>query len=166
MNKRPKYVVDTCSFTTLRRVYPPDVIPGAWDAMSEMAALGIIISSHEVYLELEAQDDGVFEWAQDHKDIFLPLEAPIQLKAAEILNEYPNILDLKQSKSSADPFLIATAIVNSCSVVTEEQPTGIGSKKIKIPNVCRALGINCINLLDLMRAEGVRLDFSRSIKTQ
>ena len=161
MEKTPKYTVDTCSFTTLKRVYPQDVVPGAWDAISEMADSGIIISSHEIYLELEVQDDGVFEWARNHQNIFLPLDDDIQIKAREILRDYPNLLDLRQLKSSADPFLIATAIVNSCSVVTEEQPTGLGSKLVKIPNVCRSLKVTCISLLDLMRAEGVRLGVSR-----
>lgn len=161
MERTPKYVVDTCSFTTLKRVYPPDVVPGAWDAISEMADSGIIISSREIYLEIEAQDDGIYEWARNHQDIFVPLEDSIQVKATEILRDYPNILDLRQLKSSADPFLIATAMVKSCAVVTEEQPTGPGSKIIKIPNVCRSLNVTCISLLDLLRAEGVRLNFSR-----
>lgn len=161
MEKTPKYAVDTCSFTILKRVYPLDVAPGAWDAISEMADSGIIISSQEIYLELEAQDDGVFEWARNHQHVFLPLEDAIQTKAIEILRDFPNILDLRQLKSSADPFLIATAIVKSCSVVTEEQPTGPGSKIVKIPNVCRSLNIKCMSLLELMRAEGIRLEIRK-----
>jgi hypothetical protein len=162
MDNGSKYTIDTCSFTALNRVYPFDVVPGAWDALGEMADSGIINSSYEILLELEVQDDGVFEWARNHKQIFLPLESDIQNKATEILRNYPNILDIKQSKSSADPFLIATAIVTSCKVVTEEKPTGLGSKKIKIPDVCRQINLECISLLDMMRAEGVKLYFNRS----
>jgi hypothetical protein len=162
MEKTPKYAVDTCSFTTLKRVYPPDVAPGAWDAITDMADSGIIISSQEIYLELEAQDDGVFDWARNHQYVFLPLEDVIQTKATEILKDFPNILDLRQSKSSADPFLIATAIVKSCFVITEEQPTGPGSKILKIPNVCRSLNVKCMSLLEMMRAEGVRLEIRKT----
>jgi hypothetical protein len=161
MEKTPKYAVDTCSFTMLKRVYPPDVVPGAWEAISEMADTGIIISSQEIFLELQAQDDGIYEWACNHKDIFIPLEEQIQRKAMEILRTYPKIIDIKQSKSSADPFLIATALVKSCSVVTEEKPTGPGSKTVKIPNVCRSLQVDCVCLLDVLRFEGVRLEMKR-----
>ncbi len=153
----PKYVVDTCSFTTLNRIYPYDVMPGAWDAVSDLAENGILISSNEVFLELEAQDDGIFKWAQNHISIFLPLDENIQITATEILKDYPNILDLRQSKSSADPFVIATAKVKSCCVVTEEQPNGPGSRYLKIPNVCRLMDIDCINMLEMLRIEGVRL---------
>lgn len=156
-----KYVIDTCSLLALNRVYPLDVVPGAWDAINELAESGIVISSNEIYLELENQDDNVFIWAKNHKQIFLPLQRDIQEKATEILRSFPTLIDVFQSKSSADPFLIATAIVHSCSVVTEEKPTGPDSKKVKIPNVCRSLNVPCINFLEMMRLERIRLHLSR-----
>ena len=69
METQPKYVIDTCSFTTLRRVYPLDVFPGAWEAITQMAELGLIISSNEVYIELQEQEDIVTEWAKNHRNI-------------------------------------------------------------------------------------------------
>ena len=75
----PKYTIDTCSFTAMRRVYPEDV------------------------------------------------------------------------------FVIAAAIVHGCSVVTEEKPSG-GPGKVKIPDVCKALKIECLNMLGMLRREGMRLE--------
>jgi hypothetical protein len=161
MNSIPKYVVDTCSFTALRRIYPPDVFPGAWQAVSEMAECGRIISSAEVLIELEDQEDIVTDWARNYRQIFIPLLTEIQQKAVEILGKFPNLLDLNNQKSNADPFVIATAIINGCVIVTEEEPTGGGAKLIKIPNVCKAVGIQCIHLLDMLRAEQVRLDIQK-----
>lgn len=158
METLPKYVIDTCSFTALRRIYPYDVFPGAWEAVSKMAENGIIISSTEVLIELQAQEDLIADWAKGHKHIFIPLTVDIQKKASEILQKYPNLLDLNNLKSNADPFIIATALLHNCSVVTEEGPTGNGAKIIRIPNVCSSMGVNYLKLLDLLRAEQVRLN--------
>jgi hypothetical protein len=157
----PKYVVDTCSFTELRRKYPDDIFRGAWDSVSVMADCGLLISSDEVKRELDDQEDIVTDWAQNHPQVFIPLYPEIQLKAAEILELYPNLLDLKNQKSSADAFVIATAIYYNCAVVTEEQSTGHGSKLLKIPNVCKLINVPCVNLLDVFRQEGVKLDISK-----
>jgi hypothetical protein len=158
----PKYVIDTCSLTELRRRYPDDVFPGAWEAITVMADSGILISSTEVGLELEAQDDLVTDWARKHSFIFVPLFPSIQLKAQEILSDFTNLIDDKNLKSSADPFLIATAIIKGCTVVTEETPSGKDAKIVKIPNVCATIGISCINLIELLRIERVKLEIKRN----
>jgi len=149
---KPKYAIDTCSLTELRRTYPKDVFPGVWDKVGELAETGTLISIENVYEELKVQDDEVLEWADEHSEIFKPLDEQIQIETREILEEHPNLIDLKRRKSGADPFLIATAMVFSCSVVTEEKPSG-GPNRSKIPDVCRANGIGCIRLLEMLRAE-------------
>ena len=52
--------------------------------------------------------------------------------------------------------MIAGAAVYSCAVVTEEKPSG-GPPKVKIPDVCKLLGVRCITMLDMLREEGLRL---------
>lgn len=152
-----KYIVDTCSFTALRRVYPEDVFPGVWKLMDALASNGIVKSVDDVFEELKAQDDGVYKWAQRNKGIFLPLSPDIQAKATTILSVYgENFIDLKRRKSGADPFIVAAAIISNCAVVTEEKPSG-GPPKVKIPDVCRTHNTRCITVLDVLRAEGLRL---------
>jgi hypothetical protein len=36
----PKYIVDTCSFTTLRRVYPREMFSPVWTLLSDLAREG------------------------------------------------------------------------------------------------------------------------------
>lgn len=153
----PRYAIDTCSLTTLRRVYPKDVFPGVWAKISELADNGVLISVEDVYEELKVFDDDVLEWAKEHSNVFVPLDEEIQLTATDILETHTNLLDIKKRKSSADPFLVALAINHSCVVVTEERPSG-GPDKSKIPDVCRDYGVSCITLLDMLRSEGLRLD--------
>ena len=53
-------------------------------------------------------------------------------------------------KFAADPFMIATAEVHSCTVVTDE--TGSTSPK-KIPGVCDAMQVPWCSLVELFDAE-------------
>ena len=54
--------------------------------------------------------------------------------------------------TAADFFIIATAKVKGFVVVTEEGPTG-KLQRPNIPDVCRDHGVDCINLIKLIRAE-------------
>ena len=92
---------------------------------------------------------------------FIPLKQEIQIKASEILSQFPNLLDLNNMKSNAGAFVIATAILRNCTVVTEEDPTGNGAKLVKIPNVCSTLSVKYLKLLDLLRTEQIRLDIQK-----
>jgi hypothetical protein len=57
----------------------------------------------------------------------------------------------------ADPWIIASAIVLKATVVSQETATGAGSKKIKIPNVCDAFGVPCIDMLTMLTNMGAQL---------
>lgn len=151
-----KYIIDTCSFTALQRVYPVDVFPGAWLLMEKLVNESIVGSIEDVYEELKAQDDDLAKWAKVHKAMFLPLDEAIQIHALKVLSTHGNLVDLKKRKSGADPFVVAAALATSSSVVTEERPSG-GPPKVKIPDVCKAYHIRCITLLTLLRAEGLSL---------
>ncbi|MDA3823219.1 MAG: DUF4411 family protein [Bacteroidales bacterium] len=150
-----KYIIDTCSLTAMRRVYPRDVFPSAWDKLDELAESKTIASTEDVLEEIKSQDDEILEWANEYEEIFHPLSEEIQLSAIKILETHENLIDLKKKKSGADPFVIATAMVHSCAVVTEEKPSG-GPSKSKIPDVCLDYGVKCMKILDMLRIEGLR----------
>lgn len=151
-----KYAVDTCSFTHLRRNYPPDVLPGVWEKVEQLILDQLICSVDEVYFEIMSQDDTLSDWAKRRQHIFLPIDEDVQRNAIDILQTHSNLLDLKKNKSDADPFLIALARVHNCAVVTKEKPSG-GPERSKIPDVCKSYAIECITLLEMLRREGLRL---------
>ena len=151
-----KYVIDTSSLTEMRRVYPTDIFPSAWKKLTDMAEAGILISAEDVYEELSAFDDEVLKWAKSQSQIFYPLDHDVQEQAAKILASHPSLIDLKKNKSSADPFIIATAIHNGCTLVTEEKLSN-SPVKVKIPDVCKDYDIDCINLVEMFRRESLRL---------
>ena len=151
-----RYAIDTCSLAAMKRTYPVDVFPGAWVKLNKLAESKILISTDQVLAELQLQDDEVLGWAKSFKDIFLPFDEEMQNEVHQILKAYPNFVDLKRRVSGADPFVVATAMINSCAVVTEEKPSG-GPHRLKIPDICRAYNVECINVLGMLRQEGLKL---------
>lgn len=95
-------------------------------------------------------------WGNGHKNLFVPLAPDVQLEAAAIEAKYPALLDVKSPYQSADAYVIAFAKLQSGVVISQE--TSVHEKRNPakshyIPDVCRDLGVPCINLLGLMRKE-------------
>ena len=104
--------------------------------------------------ELERKDDDVFASAKAREDrLFVPINDDIQPVVAKILENYEKLVDTRNNRSAADPFVIALAQLNRCSVVTGERATN-SQDRPNIPDVCSALGIRCASLLQMIRAEG------------
>jgi len=150
----PVYVVDTCSFTELRRTYPRPHFDAVWKLIERVADEGRLVSVEDVFLELDAQDDEVAEWARARRGLFLPLTEELQAKAREILSTHPTLVDVKKRKSGADPFLVALGVLRHACVVTQERRSG-GPPAVKIPDVCAAYGVRCVPLLQLLQDEGL-----------
>jgi hypothetical protein len=55
----------------------------------------------------------------------------------------------------ADGWLVAYAKTQGLTVVTEEKPNAVIQRKVPIPNVCTAIGVNWIDTFDMLRALGV-----------
>ena len=151
----PKYVIDTCSLIEMRRTYPQDVFPSAWKLLTNLTRTGVLVSVEDVFEELSQFDDEIFQWAKEQRHTFLPLSMNIQARVQEILSVHPGLLDLKKNKSSADPFVIATAMEHSCAVVTEEKRSNSPTPR-KIPDVCDYHSVECIPILEMFRREGLR----------
>jgi len=130
------------------------VFPTLWEKIDALIDDGRLISSEEVLQELERKEgDTLHEWATERKECFLPLGNDIQACAAGIMANYPRLVDERTGKSFADPWVIATAHVNGCVVVTGERPTDSPDKRPKMPDVCQGMKINWMNFVDLIRQE-------------
>lgn len=145
------YCVDTSGWLDgWQRHYPPDVFPSLWTKLDELIAAGEIISSEEVYLELQRKADELHDWIQARKRMLVPLDEPIQMRAAALLGEFPRLVDTLRNRSKADPFVIATAMERGTVVVTGEPLTGKMDKP-RIPDVCKVKGVRCITFLEMIR---------------
>jgi hypothetical protein len=145
------YCVDTSGWLDgWQRHYPPDVFPSLWTKLDELVRAGEIISSEEVYIELQKKSDELHNWVQARKEMLVPLDETIQTYAIALLTEFPRLVDTLRNRSKADPFVIATAIARSAVVVTGEPVTGKMDKP-RIPDVCHVRGIRCIDFLQMIR---------------
>ena len=74
------------------------------------------------------------------------------LEARTLLAEHPMLTKVGTGRSAADPFVIAGAALESCSLVTQEK--GGTPSKPRIPLVCAGRGIYCMTRLEVIRSEG------------
>jgi hypothetical protein len=86
----------------------------------------------------------------------VPLAPEVQLEGAAIEAKYPDLIDMKSPYQSADAYVIAWAKLQNGVVISQETSVNEKrnpAKRYYIPDVCRDLGIPCINMLGLMRRE-------------
>lgn len=149
-----RYSIDTSAILDgWIRYYPPDTFPGLWERIDELIAARQLIATEEVLHELAKKDDDVYAWAKEREEMFIPIDDQIQPAVADILEQFEKLLDTRKNRSAADPFVIALARIEDCTVVTGEKLTE-SLDRPNIPDVCRALGILDFNLLQMMRNEG------------
>ena len=151
-----RYSVDSSAIIEAwQRVYPKDIFAGFWERMGQAASEGEIGIAEEVHTELQKKDDEVLGWVDEHPEMVIPIDNLTQTAVRQILADHPRLIDNRRNRtrSGGDPWVIAVAIVHGLTVVTYEHPSGTLAKP-KIPDVCEAMGIPCIDVVGLIRAEG------------
>lgn len=148
-----KYSIDTSALIEgWYRRFPPDIVPGFWDNLDELIQNGNLKATEEVLVELEKKHDVIHNWVKERENLFILIDEEIQFVVREILSNHKTLIDSRRNRSSADPFVIALAKINSSIVITEELPTQSDNRP-HIPDVCDALNIEYINLIDLSTIE-------------
>lgn len=147
-----KYVFDSNIFINLQRRHPIDIFPSSWRKISELMSNRTVISSREVYDEIMIGGDELEKWVKERKEYFLSSDVSIQQEVRVILSTHRGLVEGGSKKNSADPFVIALAKQRQCKVVTEEVPSR-SLKSPKIPDVCDAYQIECIDFVEFAREE-------------
>jgi len=152
------YSFDTSVFMDWQaRYYPPDIFVSLGTKIEELIAMGQCSAVELVKEEIDAVGTPELRaWARKHQALFVSLDSPMQIEAAAIESRYPDLMDPKSPHQSADAYVIALAKVKG-GVVVSQETSATEKRSAKrthyIPDVCRDLGIPCINLLGLMRRE-------------
>jgi len=154
------YIIDTCSIIDLFRLYPPDVFPKLWENLDRLIKKERLISHKFVLEELSKKSDHAYKWAKERRTMFKSITQE-QIKIMKnIVAKFPEIVD-PDKDIDADPWLIALALekekqqkliqkIEVKVIITEER---FKPNKVNIPFVCEKLGIECTNLIGLMRKE-------------
>lgn len=148
------YCVDTSSLIAAwQERYPIENFPNFWGRIDGLVQEQRLISPVEVFLETKKRSDELHAWLKARKaKVFLELDDAVQTEAANVLARFPRLVGERKLNTSADPFVIALAVVRGVPVVTEEKRTG-NDRKPHIPDVCAALGVECKTLLEMIRLE-------------
>lgn len=151
------YVFDTSSIRSLQHFYP-SVFKTIWDGLDGLVQQQNLISTREVWNELERQNVSadVLAWAKQNKQIFTTPNATELQFVAQILQikHFQSLIGEQQRLKGtpvADPFVIACAKITGGTVVTEEQ---LKANAAKIPNVCAHFNVPCIDLERFMQQQG------------
>lgn len=129
--------------------YPVDRIPRYWEWLVEQAAAGVIKMPRRIFDEITPPQGSLADWLKraDVKEALI-LKEPTTHVGFVLENGYARDLDdIEIEKIGKDPFLIAAArAAPDRVVVTKElsRPSAIRGNR-KIPDVCKALGIQAIN---------------------
>jgi Domain of unknown function (DUF4411) len=138
------------------RHYPPDIFPTIWERMDQAVSAGIIYVVDEVVTELKRKDDGIHNWIESREAMIVTIDEDIQRYLAKIMGDYPRLVDTRKNRSGCDPWVIALAQARNHTVVTAEKATG-NLVKPKIPDVCAALGVPCVDVVKFFRLQGWRV---------
>lgn len=159
------YVFDTSSLRSLQHFYPR-VFKTIWNGLDELVVQRSLISTREVFNELERQavSEAVLQWTKDNKSLF-STPTPHELQFVSEIFKIPHFQGLIGAQQRlkgmpvADPFVIACAKINAGTVVTEEGWQRPGKRlelkpnAAKIPNVCNHFSIPCIDLEEFMHLQ-------------
>jgi len=155
------YCVDTSAWTGMKRGYPFKSFPSLWNKLETLVTSVRLISPHEVYGELEKQEDELFKWVRQRKQLLKKLDEEQLAIVPEILINFPKLINSQSETPVADPFVVALARLETrnqkmlggeCIVVSQEKPGNI--YKPKIPDVCSFYGIKHFSIVDLIVHEG------------
>ncbi len=131
--------------------YCIDTSSAFWRKVEDLISAKRLVSLIEVLNETQKRSDELHAWLA-RGEMFRELEDEIQIEAANVLATFPRLVGQRKLRTSADPFVIALARVEGLKIVTDEKPT-FSLDRPNIPDVCAAMGVSCIGLLELIRAE-------------
>jgi hypothetical protein len=142
--------------------YPIDRIPQFWTWLLAMADAGQVKMPFEIHAEIAISKGDLKDWLTDPyvaKSLLLDAQIdPSDLNRAVSIGYAADLDDSELEKIGQDPFLIGYALPLGAGVTVVTKEVSAPSKQRanrKVPDVCRALGVRCINDFDFYR----ELDF-------
>lgn len=158
------YLLDTNIFITAKNELPMDVYPSFWQTLSKLAAKGEFRSIKKVEDEIRKGKDELVDWIDNNlpQDFFIPengntITALSTVSQWTTLNQVYTPAAKNEFVSVADSWIVAEALSQAVTVVTHETSDPLCRKRVKIPDVCNAVGVKFCNLNDAFRSLGVTI---------
>ena len=147
-----KYIIDTNVLIDFNDSLPMDVYITQWKMIGENIESGKIIICEAVFNEIKKSVE-LKLWLEKYKKLIEPCYSDkVLIEAKVIINDYPKLIDINNPSDQSDPYIIALAKLNRFTVLTNEKYYE-GSKKTKIPFICKEMLIKCINTHEFYKNE-------------
>lgn len=155
------YLLDANVFITSKNFhYGFDFVPAFWDWLDRGHAAGILCSIDKIKQELDDKKDELTAWATTRKSMFLAMDQVSQTSMAAVAAWAAKSKFTQGAKqtflSGADYQLIAYAHAHEYTVVTHERSEPNIVNRVKIPDACLAMSVQCIDPFMMLRNEGAR----------
>lgn len=153
------YLLDSDTFIQAKNLYYGfDICPGYWEWMDGAVDGCAVRSVSKVYDELVAGNDELAQWIKGRKEDgrFLPITDPATQNAFREIAAAVQGSDYQppakaQFLAGADPWLVAKARVLGATVVTMERPNPAAKRRVPLPNICIAFGVQWMDTFALLR---------------
>ncbi|MCY4431771.1 MAG: DUF4411 family protein [Rhodospirillales bacterium] len=137
--------------------YGFDFCPAFWEWIVRKHAAGRVLSVTRVGDEIRDRQDELSQWArQNVKTFFVPPSATDSASlgsvSAWVTQQNYDPARISAFFQKADYFLVGQALGGGHTVVTHEVAAP-KARKIKIPDVCKALGVPCVTPFSMLRRE-------------
>jgi uncharacterized protein DUF4411 len=158
------YVLDANVFIeAAKRYYAFDLVPAFWEHLVTRGNSGHLCTIDRIADEIK--EDGLLKAWFDGQFAGCVRQSGTE----EALVQYATLMQWSQGDTTftdaakaefaavADAWLIAYAKAVGGTVVTHETYDANIRRRIKIPNACRQLGVQCVDTFAMLRTLGVRL---------
>lgn len=159
------FLLDANAFMEANRhYYAFDLAPGFWTWLEDPGLADQVASVAAIKNEITGGAGQLVDWAQalraefwwqDSDDTVAAMTRLVQW-ATDPARVYTQAA-VNQFLASGDLRLIAHALVAAATVVTRERSAPDSKKDIKIPDVCLAFGVACVDPFTAYRSMGLRL---------
>lgn len=148
-----------------QQYYSHEICPEYWDVLNDLGHEQVLFIPEQVHEEINKTEDNLTEWLNSSAILVLNTSEKVTNCLSQIFAYDPThkrLVDSIKQRSLADPWIIAHAMNEAATVVTQEQMnTSNRPDRIKIPNVCRNMGVRCIDEFQLIRELNIQFQCRR-----
>ncbi len=142
-----KYVIDTSALIDLKRNYPPKVFQNTvWRAIDDAFHNQLVVSTREVYNEIQRGSDFLVDWIEEHLNSFLYPSKDEMVLVRELQDKYEYLVDWRSDKPHADIWVVACAAHYGLTIIQHEK---LQNNKQKLPFVAGELELKYLTLSPL-----------------
>jgi len=165
MARRARHLVDASVLMEAhRRYYRFGVCPGFWESLIWHHKQGVVTSIDRVRKEVEEGKDALRQWVKDE----CPSTFFESTNSKATGERYGKIISwagaqnryrpeaLAEFAIVADGWLVAYAGEHGLTVVTQEVAAPESKKEVKVPDVCEAFKVPCIDTFEMLEKLNVR----------